>query len=216
MTRETRLNLWFLAIFLLISLPGAVILFIKKLDPSASRMDLPDAVHARLPFMAPVPAPPETRWIVPPQTHQWLSELTQQKTGGASLVSAIPPGPEWEPVISSDHRLQVMSVYQAGAVTHLAVVVWDGPSPANGRPLQFALRNNGRELPVSIVRADSVEIPAPIRHEWVDMGFARPPFRIEWVDCDVKAPMEANDQVTLTSTGTSSPAARSSVNWTVR
>ena len=40
MKRETRVNLIFLIAFLAISLPGAVILFRKKLEPNARRMDL--------------------------------------------------------------------------------------------------------------------------------------------------------------------------------
>jgi hypothetical protein len=214
-TRETRLNLWFLAIFLIISLPGAVILFIKKLDPSASRMDEPDAVRMQLPYMAPVPAPPEMRWMVPPVTHRWLTDLTQQKTGGP-MASAVPPGPEWEPVISPDHRLQVMSVRAAGGTTHLALTVWDTPLSDDASRINPKFQANGHELPASIVRNGSIEIPAPIRYELVNLGFAHPPARIEWIDCEVKGPIEPNDHITLTLAGAKAPAAQSSVSWTVR
>ena len=42
-------------------LPGAVILFRKKLDPTAHRLDQPDPVLRRLPYMSPLPAPPDMR-----------------------------------------------------------------------------------------------------------------------------------------------------------
>lgn len=216
MTRETRLNLWFLAIFLVVSLPGAVILFIKKLDPSASRIDQPDAVQAQLPYMAPVPAPPETRWIVPPQTHRWLTEVTQQKTGSASIISAVPPGPEWEPVISPDHRLQVMSIARGRDTTHVSLIVWDGPLSDDAGRLKVKLQKGGRHLPVSVVRTDLIEIPEPIRHDWVNMGFAHPPARIEWIDCELKSPIEATDHITLTLTEATGATLKSAVSWTVQ
>ena len=46
MTRETRLNLIFIAIILAILTPGAVILFRKKLEPTLKPMAMPHAVQA--------------------------------------------------------------------------------------------------------------------------------------------------------------------------
>lgn len=215
MTRETRLNLWFLAIFLVISLPGAVILFIKKLDPAASRMDEPDAVQTQLPYMAPAPAPPETRWMVPPVTHRWLAELTQQKTGGP-IVSAVPPGPEWEPVISADHHLQIMSVHAESGSIHLALIIWDSRSSDDPNRLKLSMHVGGRDLPTLAVRTESVEIPAPVRHELVNLGYAHPPAQVEWIACDAQGTIDPGAQAIIELTGAAGPAARTSVVWTIR
>jgi hypothetical protein len=214
-TRETRLNLWFLAIFLVISLPGAVILFIKKLDPAASRMDEPDAVQTQLPYLAPVPAPPETRWMVPPVTHRWLTELTQQKTGGP-IASAVPPGPEWEPVISGDHHVQVMSINSQSGRAHLALIIWDRASSDKPNGLKLTMHAADRDLPTQLVRAESVEIPAPVRHELVSLGYAHPPVQVEWVECDAQGTIDPGVQATVELTGAAGPAARTSVSWTIR
>ena len=214
-TRETRINLWFLAIFLVISLPGAVILFIKKLDPSAPRMDEPDAVLTRLPYMTPAPSLSKVRWMVPPVTYRWLTELTQKKTGG-TMASALPPGPEWEPVISADHRVQVMSTSTRNGMTHLALAVWDSPSADDASRVKLAFQVSGHDVPIEIVQTDSVEIPGPVRHELVSLGYSHPPARIEWIDCDAKGTIEPGAQAVLTCTGAAPSAAQSQVTWTIR
>lgn len=215
MTRETRLNLWFLVIFLIISLPGAVILFIKKLDPSASRIDEPDAVRMQLPYMAPVPAPPETRWMVPAKTRQWLADLTQQKTGQA-MASAVASGPEWEPIISADHRVQAVSVFAEKGMTNLAVIVWNGLTADEVNGLRISLRSNGRDLPASIVKVEWVDVPEDVRHEWVNLGFDHPPKRIAWVDGRAEGILEAGSNVELDLSDTESAVFRTQVSWTVR
>lgn len=213
-TRETRLNLWFLAIFLVISLPGAVILFIKKLDPNASRMDEPDAVLTRRPFMAPVPAPPETRWMVPPKTYRWLTELTQQKTG-RPMASAVPPGPEWEPVISTDHRIQLMSV-ASGGTTHLDLADWQISPAEHANRFKLMARVDDHDLPVNLINAESIEIPEPVRHELVNLGFAHPPARIGWINCDIEGAIDPGTHVTLTVREGAGHPGQSSVEWTIR
>lgn len=215
MTRETRLNLWFLAIFLIISLPGAVILFIKKLDPSASRMDEPDAVRMELPYMAPVPAPPETRWMVPPKTRQWLADLTRQKTG-QPMTSAVPAGPEWEPVISADHRLQVMSVFVKKGRASLAVIVWNGLTSTGADRLKMSLRSSGHDLPAKIIQVEWIDVPEDVRHEWVSLGFDHPPKRIAWIEGRAEANLVPDSNAHLELTDSGSAAFRTSVSWTVR
>lgn len=214
-TRETRINLWFLGIFLVLSLPGAVILFIKKLDPSASRMDEPDALQTQLPYMAPIPAPPHTRWSVPPKTKRWLEQLTRQKTGNA-MASAVVSGPEWEPVISPDHHLQVMSTSTAGGVTNLAMLVWNGVVSDDGRHLTMEMRSNGRELPCKIVAVEWIDIPEDVRHEWVNEGFDHPPKRIVWIAAQAEGGLEAGATARIELTDSGSANFHTATSWTVR
>jgi hypothetical protein len=184
--RETRLNLWFLGIFLVVSLPGAVILFIKKLDPGASRMDTPDAVLAQLPYMAPTPAPPETRWMVPPKTRQWLADLTQQNTGGP-MASAVAEGPEWEPVISSDHLLQLMSHRRIRPKTEAySLLLWGERMPANAAQMAVRLSAPAKDevFEGTVKSAHATAIPADVRKELVQLGFDHPPMRVLWIEIE--------------------------------
>jgi hypothetical protein len=178
--RETRFNLVFLLVFLGVSLPGAVILFRKKLDPSASRMDQPDAVVRQLPYMTPLPAPPDMRWMVPPRTFQWLDNLTQQKTGSA-MVSVLGPGPEWEPVISSDHLVQLMAVVPGAASERYSFVVWTEQALPTGGILVHrggsAADSDGR-----VTNSEPMALPQDLRRELVALGFAHPPKTIAWAD----------------------------------
>ena len=106
MKRETRANLLFLALFLAVSLPGAVILFKKKLDPNASRMGMPEFVRRRLPYMAPLATPDsEVMRVIPPLTGAWVEELNREQGGGAAVFMN-----GRSPVTSDDRILQVTGI----------------------------------------------------------------------------------------------------------
>src|SRR5258705_13554788 len=84
MKRETRANLIFLTAFLALTLPGAVILFKKKLDPRAPAMSMPDYVRRRLPYMAPqLSLAEQVVRFVPDLTGQWVTQLNRHRGGGA-------------------------------------------------------------------------------------------------------------------------------------
>ena len=52
MTKESRLNLIFLTVLLVVLTPGAVILFRKKLEPTVRPMYLPDPVPRAVAYLA--------------------------------------------------------------------------------------------------------------------------------------------------------------------
>lgn len=216
MTRETRANLWFLVVFLIISLPGAVILFRKKLDPSASRMDAPDAVLRQIPFMAPPPAPPGVRWMVPPRTRAWLETIAHEKTG-AAMVSSVGPGPEWEPVISPDHVLQWVSVVPQKERTTVGLLIWDGSWPDEASRFDLRARINGEPKAATVEAIEAVPVPGEVRKELVGLGFTHPPVRVLWVRAAISQswqPEPADAVLDLGCPG--DPPRRTSVEWAVR
>lgn len=215
MRRETRLNLWFLAIFLVLSLPGAVILFHKKLDPSASRMDQPDAVLNQVPYMTPPPVPPGVRWMLPPATDAWLAELTRQRAG-TPMLSAVPPGPEWEPVISPDHVLQVMSMSPAGPSTRVGLLVWHGDWPDSVKDYQLGAQLGGTRSAGTVEAVDSIAIPPEVRKELVSLGYAHPPKQVRWLRASLPRKISPADRVTLTLANVMNPSQETSVSWTVQ
>src|SRR2546423_11645880 len=96
--RETGANLIFISVFLCLTIPGAVILFKKKLDPAAPPMFMPDFVRRRLPYMASQLSPEQVARYVPYLTGQWVSELSRERAGGSpGLMAGRPTRPTWEP-----------------------------------------------------------------------------------------------------------------------
>ncbi len=177
--RDTRMNLLFLAGFLAISLPGAVILFRKKLDPNSARMDQPDAVVGKLPYMAPPLARPGVRWVVPPLTQDWLTMLNQEHGGGMSLLSSRPG--IWSPVMSDDHLMQIADLSKDSTGAHASIVLWDTAANSASNP-EFSVSAAGAEPQAG--RVDSVQtitVPEPVKRELMSMNEVKPPGNIAWV-----------------------------------
>ena len=215
MRRETRANLWFLILFLAISLPGAVILFRKKLDPTSPRLDQPDRVTRRLPYMAPPPAPPDVKWVVPDLTRQWLAEVVRPR--GAALVSAAEPGPKWEPVISADHLLQVMIAANAGAAWRVELLLWQGTPELLTRYYSVHLDAGNLREDSRVTAVRQVAVPPEVRRELVLMGFVRPPSQVLMIDADFEALAPAASHVHLSLDYAGPPAPlHSSVDWVTR
>lgn len=215
MKRETRLNLLFLVVFLVLSLPGAVILFRKKLDPAASRMDQPDAMLRQMPYMAPPPVPPGVRWMVPPATRAWLDELTRQKAG-TPMASAVVGGPEWEPIISADHRLQVMSVVPGQDATTAALLVWHGATSTDPASYPLQVQIGSRDEQGTIASIEAVPIPANVRKELVSLGYAHPPTQVLWLRAHWPGDLAAGQTVHLDLMGSGNPPLRTGVEWVVK
>ncbi|HSZ58979.1 MAG TPA: hypothetical protein VK797_25285 [Tepidisphaeraceae bacterium] len=203
MRRETRVNLIFLAVFLAISLPGAVILVRKKLQPGAPRMDQPDVIVTRLPYMTPLPQPPGVKWIVPDQMRAWLEEVIRERTGKAGMLSAAPPGPQWEPVISQDHLIQVMAASKESASTRLSLLIWTGQIDAS--IARYAVTIDG--APARVIGVHEIPVPENVRRELVRLDYVRPPTRVIWLDAE--SAQSSNDptsaNVTLSYTGPPAP-----------
>ena len=181
MKRETRINLLLLAVFLAISLPGAVILFQKKLEPGAARMDQPDAVVRQLPYMAPMPVPPGVKWIIPPRTRQWLEGLNR-RFGTGGLLSANDDAQRWQPVISDDHLVQVVSVSPSGPRLILSLLIWDPALENEATDYSFTANVAGQSVPARIQSSQPVAVPDEIKRELMSLNLIRPPAKVTWID----------------------------------
>ena len=197
MKHETRVNLIFLAVFLLVSLPGAVILFRKKLDPSAARMDQPDVVVRQLPYMTPLPAPPGMQWIVPPVTQHWLDDLCRSKTGSA-VISAASDAPGWAPMISSDHQVQLVSFVKKGNQDRYGLVIWSSQPVASLEGVRIHRAVAGQNESGHMLDIEPVTLPPDVRHELVSLGFSHPPQQIAWIDAEFPVnPTRAGRMITI-------------------
>ena len=168
MTRETRLNLIFLGVILAVMLPGAVMLFRKKMDPTAPPMFMPDYVRRRLPYMAPQQAPQGVVRVIPDVTGAWVTRLNRERGGGEQVLLE-----DRHPVVSDDHTVQVTGVKNTEAGTTLDLLVW---APATQVTVTCG------EQAARIAKVENLSMPQEVKKELMNWGVVRPPHTIVWVE----------------------------------
>jgi hypothetical protein len=173
MKRETRANLIFISLFLCLTIPGAVILFKKKLDPAAPPMFMPDFVRRRLPYMASQLSPEQVTRYVPDLTGQWVSELTRQRAGASTVLME-----GREPLVSDDHLIQLTAMQHHGANTTLHFILWDPACTSD--PSRYAITPAAR-----VTSATSIPMPPAVKKELMNAGVIEPPNAIIWLTADV-------------------------------
>jgi hypothetical protein len=181
MKHETRLNLIFLSVFLAISIPGAVILFIRKLDPSAAPMYLPDPVRQRLPYMAPQWTPDEVTRVIPPITGQWIEQLNHDQGTDTEVLLR-----ERLPLLSTDRLLQVTGIKTAASTMTVYVVAWDNFG-SDARHYVASLATGGNKQTAKI-RVARIPMPDPVRKELLTAGYVKPRPWIAWIELEFDAP----------------------------
>lgn len=185
MSKETRLNLIFLTLFLALTLPGAVILFKKKLDPSAPKMFEPDAVATRVPYMATQGVPPGTKYVVPPVTEAWVQGLVHDRAAGADPLST------GTPILTDDRRYQAVATSRGPTEQTLYLIAWD--ADAVGGLTATTLSPNG-----VIASATEIPVPGPIRQELKNYGLNHGSPRIGWIVARLTPPATQPASTTLT------------------
>ncbi len=198
MKRETRLNLWFLIIFIAISLPGAVILFRKKLKPNARPIFMTDEVERRLPYMAPEPTPPGFKRVVPPQTSAFIEDVAKERGGDVQLLFEIGPQGQRLPILSPDRQLQAVALRRVGEINLLDLVQW-GRSTNSGSFDGAKLRvDHENEIEAKVQPIVQIALPEPIFRELMTFGYIAPPRQIEWIELEIP-PMDVRQirQITL-------------------
>jgi hypothetical protein len=168
MTRETRLNLIFLGVILAIMLPGAVMLFRKKMDPTSPPMFMPDYVRRRLPYMAPQEAPTGVVRVIPDATGAWVERVNRERGGGGPVLLE-----DRRPVVSDDHTVQVTGLKNTGSGTTLDLIVW---TPATRISVTCGDQN------AKIVKVENVPMPSEVKKELMNWGVVRPPHTVVWVE----------------------------------
>jgi hypothetical protein len=177
MTFETRANLVFLVLFLLISLPGAAILFVKKLDPTARRMSLPEPVRKSLPYMDPMPVPPEVPRVVPPRTAAWVDAGARDTAGLPAAARVQTADGRSMPWMSRRRWFQVIGF---DGQQRLWLLLWAPQLTRGGSVEVTAGTADGQRMMVVPIHTIA-PIPREVRRELQDEGFVRPPEQVMWV-----------------------------------
>jgi hypothetical protein len=189
MKRETRANLIFLTAFLTLTLPGAVILFKKKLDPRAPAMFMPDYVRRRLPYMAPQLSPAEqVVRFVPDLTGQWVTQLNAQRGGAAQVLMS-----GHRAITTDDHLIQVLSI---GPAT-LNLIAWDDRYGTDLQRYSISITSGATTIPGQVRSAEKIPLPADIKRELMDAGVIRPPAAITFLTVEFAERLAKNDQFVL-------------------
>ncbi len=203
MTRETRLNVVFIVLFLAASVPGGVMLFLKKLDPAEAPMYLPKPVRKTLAAVDPTPAPAHVERVIGPVTVRWLdraSMLPAVQAGGATDErSGTPAG---EPLRASEILTSVRRSFQllrhAWDGDRLAVeaVLWEPELFAAGADETPYVTLDGPVIdavPGKVVAGEVVEVPLDVRRELQSQGFVNPPAEVRRLVVAFESPPDLED-----------------------
>jgi hypothetical protein len=183
MTRETRLNLIFLAILLAILTPGAVILFHKKLQPTIKPMGTPEAVQREVAYMSPGMTPPGKTRVEPPQTARWIEALVRDRIGEPRTLAddhrqiTRPTDPDGLPLMSDRKSFQLVAAEPLESEIRLWLLLWDY-DPA--REETWSVKLADAEQKFRIVDTRPVEVPPIVRDELGETGITRPPHEVVW------------------------------------
>lgn len=200
MTRDTRVNIWFLAIILAVCLPGAVILFRKKLNPNARPIFMSDEMEHRLPYMAPGPTPPGRVRVVPPGTWALLQKLVSQKAGEKQVASEAAANGEPTPILSQDRQMQVVAVRKSRGKTIVDLVSWDDGSSEQAAKYSASIEVGGQSEEEKVAAVEVVPLDQSVRRDLMNYGEIMPPKRIVWIEIEFELPTEANGDVTVSIT----------------
>ncbi len=198
--RDTRVNIWFLAIFLAVCLPGAVILFRKKLNPNARPIFMSDEMEHRLPYMAPGPTPPGRVRVVPPGTWAFLQKLVSQKTGEKQVASESAANGEPTPILSEDRQLQVVAIRKNGDKAIVDLVSWDPAASEETVKYSASLEVDGRSNEARIAKVEAVPLDESVRRDLMNFGEIMPPKRIIWMEIDFILTTDITSYATITVT----------------
>lgn len=177
MRRDTKLNLLFLGLFLAISLPGAVILFRKKLNPQSRPIFMSDEVDRRVPYMFSAQTPPGYRRVIPPRTQAWLTDIVRQKTGQPQVASQVDARGNPQPILSEDHQLQLVA---SDAKSDTIALIWWNPAVQADR-VAVRLAIDNRPQTSSISQTQNLELPQDVRLELLNLGLLKVPKTVTWV-----------------------------------
>jgi len=193
MRRDTRANLIFLLIFLGVSLPGAVILFKKKLDPTAAPLGMPDFVRKRLPYMVPLPTPDEqVIRVVPPLTGEWVSQLARERAGGAAVLTRGPL-----PITSNDRIVQLVAMRDEAAATTVFLLAWEGGYGQDATRYRVTATSAGESMTGRVASATAIPMPTPVKRELMSGGYIKPSANVTWIEVRFDAPLKDRGPLTV-------------------
>lgn len=179
MRNESRANIIFFVVLLVLILPGFVILMRKKLSGPTDPVHLPPLVPHQAAYIQPEPVPPRAPRIEPPVVRAWVERelhdrvdpnatLARDRTGAGAVVS---------------DRFVTQLVHASDR--QIVLLVWS----ADTDPRTVKISTDSIEESDVEVTRTFIDVPKDIRHALQDVGYTNPPERIEWVQIALSRPL---------------------------
>lgn len=178
MSRESRANLIFLAIFLAIALPGAIVLVRKKLDPAAAPMGGPPTVKDRLVYFDPLESPPGFKRLVPTITANWVGDLARDRFGTTAVPRRVDADGQSSPILSENRLVQLVGVQSSSSTQRIALLVWNVPREGGDVTIAIDAATGEKTVPVGAIATESIPLPPQIIKDLHGSGLATPPQRV--------------------------------------
>lgn len=172
MQKETKSNLIFLIVLLIILAPGAFILVKKKLDPNSRRMGGPDPVRKATAYIDPFDVPEDFRRLVPPAAEEWVATLMPTQVGRTPTTV---PTDHGGPAVSERKMFEVLSVSRNSLGIQASVLVWNLPNNKQPTLVKAKAAIGKQVLDATNVKIVKLQIPKPVQDELRTAGFIRPP-----------------------------------------
>jgi len=203
-TRETRSNLIVLSILIVLLAPGMVILFIKKLDPQARKMYLPDPVGDRIAYMSPLETPPGKRRVIPPMTAGFVRDVASRhmNPSGVDLAVALRGALSALPVVSDGSSIELASVNITPDVLELGLMLWDQKIDPDAEANVSVTSTDDTRPPVrATVQTERLLLEQHLRNELGAHGINLQPRQAIWMKLDIRrADLDPQQPLRLTFT----------------
>lgn len=176
MSKESRANLIFVVLFVLISIPGLIMLVRKKMDPERGPMWMPPAMYSGLVYIDTIDAPPNIKRFVPARTAAWVRDLVRERFGVTAPPTITVDG-EDQPVMSDDRLAQLIGLETREGKTRIAVLFWNLPRESTPTSIQILQE----DVALNDTKTESIEVPQEIKRDLQESGIPAPPLHVHFV-----------------------------------
>ena len=191
MKRETRVNLIFLSILLVLTLPGIVILTRRGYQSGGRDPAMRPMVRTEFAYMDPSP-PQGLPRVVPPGVGRFIqrtaSRLQTMQPGLRSIVDS----PAAQPVMSDALNLQLLGYGPNGGKFRVALFGWNSRYAPLPELYEFTGTRGGETIRGEMREYEPQNLPIEIRSELQEYGYVVPPDSVLWfvVTFPGEAPVE--------------------------
>lgn len=188
---ERRANLVFIVTLLLLTLPGMVMLVVKKLSkPPSDAPPMMNPVRGRLAYMDTTMGGYVDRRerFVPPLTGDFVAAYAARQLFYHPGLVSIVESPGWKPVMSEDLSTQVLALDRTSGNQAVMLLCWEGDAKPIIENWSFLGMASGREVAGTVTGIESYNLPLEVRRELRSSGFVLPPASVVWLLVSFDAP----------------------------
>ncbi|GIW76893.1 MAG: hypothetical protein KatS3mg104_1956 [Phycisphaerae bacterium] len=184
MRKETKANLVFALLLLILIAPGFFILMKKKLSGSTEPAHLPPLIPHEAAYIQPEPIPPRAPRVEPPEVRGWVMTLLHDQIDPNSRMVRDPLNDS--PIVGNRYTTQLVYMNH----DKLVFLIW-----SDNVPSVRVWVDGSSELVTDSVTW--IEIPKHIRHVLQKVGYIDPPQRIAWVQAKLPGILASGQRIKI-------------------